>query len=107
MEILYPLVISAAAVLVTLIYASYLDIRDRRVPFVYWLPMLGIGIICVVYLLWQTTSNLSLITGYLAIVAGEQIPRALPGIIKTHRYFTILRWSWFSRFSRGLFWHHQ
>ncbi len=30
--------------------------------------MLGIGIICVVYLLWQTTANLSLITGYLAIV---------------------------------------
>jgi preflagellin peptidase FlaK len=68
MEILYPLVISAVAVLVTLTYASYLDIRDRRVPFVYWLPMLGIGIICVVYLLWQTTSNLSLVTGYLAIV---------------------------------------
>ncbi len=32
MEILYPLVISAIAVLVTLTYASYLDIRDRRVP---------------------------------------------------------------------------
>jgi archaeal preflagellin peptidase FlaK len=68
MEILYPLVISAIAVLVTLTYASYLDIRDRRVPFVYWLPMLGIGIICVVYLLWQTTANLSLIFGYLSIV---------------------------------------
>jgi archaeal preflagellin peptidase FlaK len=68
MEILYPLVISAVAVLVTLTYASYLDIRDRRVPFVYWLPMLGIGIICVVYLLWQTTANLSLLTGYLSIV---------------------------------------
>jgi preflagellin peptidase FlaK len=68
MEILYPLVISAVTVLVTLTYASYLDIRDRRVPFVYWLPMLGIGIICVVYLLWQTTANLSLVTGYLSIV---------------------------------------
>jgi preflagellin peptidase FlaK len=68
MEILYPLVISAIAVLVTLTYASYLDIRDRRVPFVCWLPMLGIGIICVVYLLWQTTANLSLIFGYLSIV---------------------------------------
>jgi preflagellin peptidase FlaK len=68
MEIFYPLVLSAIAVLVTLTYASYLDIRDRRVPFVYWLPMLGIGIICVVYLLWQTTANLSLISGYLAIV---------------------------------------
>jgi archaeal preflagellin peptidase FlaK len=68
MEILYPLVISAVAVLVTLTYASYLDIRDRRVPFVYWLPMMGVGVICVEYLLWQTTANLSLVTGYLSIV---------------------------------------
>jgi preflagellin peptidase FlaK len=87
MEILYPLVISAIAVLVTLTYASYLDIRDRRVPFVYWLPMLGIGIICVVYLLWQTTADLSLITGILPlfcvfcmritwIAGGERTPQA-------------------------------
>ena len=68
MEIIYPLVISAVAVLVTLAYASYLDIRDRRVPFIYWLPMLGIGIVCVIYFLWQTTTDVSLITGYLAIV---------------------------------------
>ena len=46
MEILYPMVISAVAVLTTLIYASYLDLKDRRVPFIYWLPMLGVGIIC-------------------------------------------------------------
>ena len=46
MEILYPMIISAVAVLVTLIYASYLDIRDRRVPFIHWLPMLVIGIVC-------------------------------------------------------------
>ncbi len=43
MEILYPMVISAVAVLATLIYASYLDIRDRRVPFIHWLPMLVRG----------------------------------------------------------------
>jgi len=30
MEILYPMVISAVAVLATLIYASYLDLKDRR-----------------------------------------------------------------------------
>ncbi len=41
MEILYPMIISAVAVIATLIYASFLDIRDRRVPFVHWLPMLG------------------------------------------------------------------
>ncbi len=69
MEILYPMVISAVAVLATLIYASYLDIRDRRVPFICWMPMLGVGIICTGYLLWQTTASVSLITGYLALVA--------------------------------------
>jgi preflagellin peptidase FlaK len=68
MEILYPMVISSVAVLATLVYASYLDIRDRRVPFIHWLPMLGVGIVCTGYLLWQTTANVSLITGYLAIV---------------------------------------
>ena len=70
MEILYPMVISAVAVLATLIYASYLDLKDRRVPFIYWLPMLGVGIICTGYLLWQTTANLSLIFGYLSLVAS-------------------------------------
>ena len=70
MEILYPMVISAVAVLATLIYTSYLDIRDRRVPFIHWLPMLGVGIICTSMLLWQTTSNISIITGYLAVVAS-------------------------------------
>jgi len=68
--ILYPMVISAVAVLATLIYASYLDIRDRRVPFVTWLPMLAIGICCTGYLLWETTGNASLITGYFALVAA-------------------------------------
>ena len=48
MEIIYPMAISAVAVLATLIYASFLDIRYRRVPFVHWLPMLGIGVICTV-----------------------------------------------------------
>jgi archaeal preflagellin peptidase FlaK len=70
MEILYPMVISAVAVLATLIYASYLDLKDRRVPFVYWLPMLGVGIICTGYLLWQTTASASLIFGYLSLVAS-------------------------------------
>jgi preflagellin peptidase FlaK len=68
MEILYPMVISAVAVLVTLIYASFLDIRYRRVPFICWLPMLGIGVVCTSYLLWQMTADISLILGYLAIV---------------------------------------
>jgi preflagellin peptidase FlaK len=70
MELLIPMVISAVAVLATLIYTSYLDIRDRRVPFIHWLPMLAIGICCTSYLLWQTTANLSLVFGYLSLVAS-------------------------------------
>ncbi len=70
MELLIPMVISAVAVLATLIYTSYLDIRDRRVPFIHWLPMLAVGICCTSYLLWQTTANLSLVFGYLSLVAS-------------------------------------
>ena len=70
MEILFPMLISAVAVLATLIYTSYLDIRTRRVPFIHWLPMLMIGVICTGILLWQTTANISLIFGYLSLVAS-------------------------------------
>ncbi len=70
MEVFYPMAISAVAVLATLVYASYLDIRDRRVPFITWMPMLAIGIVCTSILLWQTTVNASLVTGYLALVAS-------------------------------------
>jgi archaeal preflagellin peptidase FlaK len=70
MELLYPMMISAVVVLATLVYASFLDIRDRRVPFIHWLPMLAVGICCTGYLLWQTTANVSLVFGYLSLVAG-------------------------------------
>ncbi len=39
-----PLVIAAMAIGITLLYASFLDIRERRVPFRTWYPMLAIGI---------------------------------------------------------------
>jgi preflagellin peptidase FlaK len=39
-----PLIVPAAAVALTLFYASILDIRERRVPFRTWYPMLIIGI---------------------------------------------------------------
>jgi preflagellin peptidase FlaK len=68
--IFYPMIISAVAVLITLVYASYLDVRNRRVPFVYWLPMLVAGVICTSILLWQTSANQGLLTGYLALVAS-------------------------------------
>jgi preflagellin peptidase FlaK len=70
MEPFYPMVISAVAVLVILVYASYLDIRDRRVPFIYWLPMLAVGVCCTSLMLWQATKSASLVTGYLALVVS-------------------------------------
>jgi preflagellin peptidase FlaK len=70
MEPFYPMVISAITVLVTLVYASYLDIRDRRVPFIHWLPMLAVGICCTGVMLWQTSGNAGLIVGYLSLVAS-------------------------------------
>ena len=70
MELFYPMVIAAVAVLATLVYASYLDVRDRRVPFIHWLPMLTVGICCTGLMLWQTTGNAGLIVGYLSLVAS-------------------------------------
>ncbi|MDO9323912.1 MAG: A24 family peptidase C-terminal domain-containing protein [Methanoregula sp.] len=70
MELLYPMVISAVAVLVTLIYASYLDIKDRRVPFKTWYPMLVVGIPASVWLLYIKTGNFSLILGYLSLIVS-------------------------------------
>ncbi len=64
------MVISAVAVLATLIYASFLDIKDRRVPFRTWYPMLVIGIPATIFLLYEKTSNPSLIAGFLALVAS-------------------------------------
>jgi preflagellin peptidase FlaK len=76
MQIFYPMVISAVAVLATLVYASYLDIKDRRVPFVTWYPMLIVGIPATIVLFYMETGknglppNYSLIAGYLALVAS-------------------------------------
>ncbi len=70
MELLFPMLVSAVAVLATLVWASHLDIRDRRVPFITWLPMLVIGTACTSVLFWQRTENASLVTGYLAVVAS-------------------------------------
>jgi len=70
MEPFYPMIISAVAVLATLLYTSYLDIRDRRVPFIHWLPMLAVGICCTSLLIWQATGNAGLIVGYCSLVAS-------------------------------------
>ena len=70
MELIYPMVISAIAVLVTLVYASFLDIRDRRVPFVHWLPMLAVGVCCTGWMLWETSGDSGLVVGYVSLVAS-------------------------------------
>ena len=70
MELLYPMIISAVAVLATLIYASYLDIKDRRVPFKTWYPMLVVGIPASVWLLYIKTGNFSLIAGYVSLIVS-------------------------------------
>ena len=59
--------VSSAAVLVTLLYACVLDIRDRRVPFRTWYPMLFLGVPAVAY--FYLTLVLS---GRLGLVAGYQ-----------------------------------
>jgi preflagellin peptidase FlaK len=69
MELLYPMIISAVAVLATLIYASYLDVKDRRVPFKTWYPMLIVGIPATALLLYQLSMNLGLTFCYTAIAA--------------------------------------
>jgi preflagellin peptidase FlaK len=44
-----PLALSSAAITVTLLYASVLDIRERRVPFRTWYPMLAVTIPLVIW----------------------------------------------------------
>lgn len=63
------MLVSSLAVLATLCYASFLDIKDRRVPFRTWYPMLVIGIPAAAY--FYLTIGLSgrwgLVAGYLAL----------------------------------------
>ena len=68
--IFYPMVISAVAVLVTLIYASYLDIRDRARTLQDMVPDACCGISATIVLFYQQTGNISLIVGYLTLIAS-------------------------------------
>lgn len=43
-SMIIPLAIGAAAVLCTFCYASYRDLKERRVPFPTWYPMLAVAI---------------------------------------------------------------
>ncbi|ACL16054.1 A24 family peptidase [Methanosphaerula palustris] len=59
-----PLLIAAVAIGFTLLYASVLDIRDRRVPFKTWYPMLVISVPAAV-LFYLTLSDWTLGGRYL------------------------------------------
>jgi preflagellin peptidase FlaK len=63
------LFIASIAVLLTLFYASLLDIRDRRVPFRTWHPMLIIGVPAAAWFFFSHGGNFGIATGYLALVA--------------------------------------
>jgi archaeal preflagellin peptidase FlaK len=67
--IIIPLVIGALAVVITLVYASYLDILDRRVPFITWYPMLVIGLPAAGIALFFFNNGLLLFAGYIEIVS--------------------------------------
>lgn len=67
--IIIPLAVGALAVTITLCYASYLDILDRRVPFVTWYPMLVIGLPAAGIAFLFLNDGISLFTGYLEIIS--------------------------------------
>lgn len=70
-DVQIPMAVSAAAVLITLLYACVLDIRERRVPFRTWYPMLIVGIPCAVYFYATLvlSGRIGLVAGYLALSA--------------------------------------
>jgi preflagellin peptidase FlaK len=67
--IIIPLAIGALAVVITLSYASFLDILDRRVPFITWGPMLVIGLPAAGVSFLFLAGGATLFTGYLGIVS--------------------------------------
>jgi len=68
--IIIPLLIGAIAVIITLCYASYLDIIDRRVPFITWVPLLLIGIPGAGLALLSFNNGALLLAGYLGIASA-------------------------------------
>ena len=64
------LALSSVAIGLTLCYASFLDIRERRVPFKTWYPMLGIAVpmaIATYVILFLDGVNTSFLAGILII----------------------------------------
>ena len=62
------LVVSSVAVLVTLLYASILDVRERSVPVRTWYPLYVVGAISVLWYLVSAPSDMRTIAGYAALI---------------------------------------
>jgi archaeal preflagellin peptidase FlaK len=63
-----PLVVASIAVLVTLAYASVLDVRERSVPVRTWYPLYFIGSVAVLWYLMTAPSGWGTIAGYAALI---------------------------------------
>jgi preflagellin peptidase FlaK len=63
-----PLVLAAAAVLVTLGYASILDVRERSVPVFVWYPLYLAGSFMVIWYLVTASSGWGTVAGYAALI---------------------------------------
>jgi len=68
--IIVPLLIGVIAVVITLCYASYLDIIDRRVPFITWVPLLLVGIPGAGLALLSFNNGIILLVGYAGITGA-------------------------------------
>lgn len=68
-SMIIPLAISAAAVACTYFYASYMDLKERRVPFRTWYPMLAVTIPMVTwfYIMMMTGGQLTALAYFLAM----------------------------------------
>lgn len=64
-----PLLISSSAIVITLLYASIRDLRERRVPFKTWYPMLVVGVPMALWVYAVLLSgNLRVAFGYIFLV---------------------------------------
>jgi preflagellin peptidase FlaK len=64
-----PLTISSIAVLITLAYASVLDVRDRSVPVFVWYPLYIVGSVMVLWYMVTAPSSWGTVAGYAALIA--------------------------------------
>ena len=82
-----PLVVAAAAVLLTLAYASFLDVKERSVPLRTWYPMYVVGSVAVLWYLVDAQEPWGTVAGYaalmLTIIYGIEL-EAEKGEVPTH-----------------------